>query len=142
MFLSPNFLPDGVAILHAGYIAFVVVGFLLILVGIARQWSCARNFWFRVAHLLAIALVCAESLIGLSCPLTLLEDWLRTMGGGSGYSRGFVGYWLDRLIFYDFPSWVFMLGYAGFGLVVAAVFIIAPPRRRSRLAGGERGRAS
>ncbi len=135
MFLPYGLLADAVAIVHAGYIAFVVAGFALIIVGIVAGWGWVRRFWFRAAHLAAIVLVCAESFTGIACPLTILEDRLRTMGGTASYSRDFVGYWLDRLIFYDFPPWVFIAAYIAFALMVATAFIIAPPhwphRRRA-----------
>ena len=81
-----------------------------------------------MAHLGAIAFVCAESLMGTACPLTTLEGQLRAMSGEASHSRDFVGYWFDRLIYYDFPPWVFTVAYAVFGILVASVFILAPPR--------------
>jgi hypothetical protein len=121
-------LADGVAVFHAAYVVFVAIGFALIAAGIAMRWEWARAFWFRLAHLSAIALVCAESLMGTACPLTTLEGQLRAMSGEASHSRDFVGYWVDRLIYYDFPPWAFMVAYAGFGILVAIVFILAPPR--------------
>jgi hypothetical protein len=121
-------LADAVAVLHFAYVAFVTIGFALIAIGIAMRWKWVRTFWFRAAHLGAIALVCAESLMGAACPLTTLEGRLRAMSGEASHSRDFVGYWVDRLIFYNFPSWVFMVAYAVFGILVTIVFILAPPR--------------
>jgi Protein of Unknown function (DUF2784) len=118
---------DVVAIVHAAYVAFVVVGFVLIVAGIPRGWRWVRRFWFRTAHLLAIGFVWAGSLAGIPCPLTTLEGRLREAGGATGYSRDFIG-WVDRLIFYDFPPRVFTIAYAAFGLLVAATFIWARPR--------------
>jgi hypothetical protein len=121
-------LADGVAVFHGAYVAFVAIGFALIAAGIAMRWEWVRAFWFRVAHLGAIVFVCAESLMGMACPLTTLEGRLRAIGGEASRSRDFIGYWVDRLIYYDLPSWVFMAAYAVFALLVAIVFILAPPR--------------
>ena len=121
-------LTDAVAVLHAAYIAFVTIGFALIAIGIAMRWEWVRAFWFRVAHLEAIALVCAESLMGAACPLTTFEGRLRAMSGETNQSHDFIGYWVDRLIDYDFPSWVFTVAYVVFGILVTIVFILAPPR--------------
>ena len=63
-----------------------------------------------------------------ACPLTTLEVQLRTMSGEASHSRNFVRYWIDQLIYYDFPLWVFVVAYAIFGILVAIVFILAPPR--------------
>jgi len=105
-----------VAVFHAAYVAFVTIGFALIAAGIVMRWEWVRAFWFRVAHVGAIAFVCAESLMGTACPLTTLEGQLRAMSGEASHSRDFVGYWVDRLIYYDFPPWVFMVAYAVFGI--------------------------
>jgi Protein of Unknown function (DUF2784) len=121
-------LADAVATIHGAYVAFVTVGFALIAIGIAMRWEWVRAFWFRAAHLGAIALVCVESLMGAACPLTTLEGRLRAISGEASHSRDFIGYWVDRLIFYDFPSWVFMVAYVVFGILVMIVFILAPPR--------------
>jgi Protein of Unknown function (DUF2784) len=121
-------LADGVAVFHAAYVAFVTIGFALIAAGIAMRWEWVRAFWFRVAHLGAIAIVCAESLMETACPLTTLERQLRAMSGDASHSRDFIGYWIDRLIYYDFPPWVFVVAYAMFGILVTIVFILAPPR--------------
>lgn len=121
-------LADLVALVHAAYVAFVVIGFALIIAGLVMRREWARAFWFRAAHLVAIAFVYMEAVMGVVCPLTTLESRLRAFGGGAGYSRDFVGYWVDRFIFYDFPTWVFMFAYVALGLVVVALFVFAPPR--------------
>jgi hypothetical protein len=102
---------DIVVSVHAAYVAIVVVGFAAILIGSAAQWRWVRNFYFRVAHLAMILSVCAEALVGTTCPLTRLENALRLRGGETGYARDFIGYWLDWLIFYQAPPWVFTAAY-------------------------------
>ena len=71
-----TFLSDPVAAFHMAYVCSVAVGLILILVGAALKWSWIHNRWFRHLHLGAIALVAAEALLGLICPLTLLENGL------------------------------------------------------------------
>lgn len=102
----------------------------LILVGIARGWEWARDVRFRLAHLAAIVVVCIQWLLGFQCPLTTLENRLRAAAGAIGYPHDFLGYWADRLVFYDLPAWIFSAAYIGFALAVTAAFIIAPPRWR------------
>ena len=46
------------------------------------------------------------------------------MSGEASHSRDFIGYWIDRLIYYDFPPWVFVVAYAMFGILVTIVFIL------------------
>jgi hypothetical protein len=123
-----HLLADLVAVIHTAYIAFVVLGFILIIVGVAMKWRWVGNLYFRAVHLAAILLVCLEALIGVRCPLTVLEDRLRVLGADQPYSGSFVGYLLDKLIFYNFPQWAFMAVYLSFGALVLLTFVIAPPR--------------
>ena len=121
---------DIVVVLHAAYVSFVVFGQLAILIGILRRWVWVRNPRFRWLHVIAISIVVIEALLGIVCPLTTLEDWLRGRAGHAGYRGDFLGHWVHELLFYDAPGWVFTLVYAAFGLLVMATFVIAPPRRR------------
>jgi hypothetical protein len=121
-------LADLVVLAHVAYVSFVAGGLLLNLIGCWRGWRWVGNFWFRAIHLLAIAVVVAESLLGIVCPLTTLENALRARAGDSGYAGSFVGRMLHELLFFDAPTWVFTVCYCGFGLAVLATFLLAPPR--------------
>src|ERR1700693_241795 len=101
---------DIVVAVHATYIAIVVVGLAAILIGSAAQWRWGRNFCCRAAHLAMILLVCAEALVGTTCPLTRLENTLRLRGGETGYARDFIGYWLGLVIFFQGPPLGFSAG--------------------------------
>ena len=61
---------DFVVTLHAAYVGFVVIGFVLILLGVVRKWDWIRNLWFRLIHLAMILVVVAEAWLGIVCPLT------------------------------------------------------------------------
>ncbi|HEY6301274.1 MAG TPA: DUF2784 domain-containing protein [Candidatus Binatus sp.] len=120
---------DLVTVIHAAYVAFVVIGFVAILVGWAAGWHWIRNFYFRLVHVAMILFVCCEALIGTTCPLTVWENILRAKGGESGYSRDFVGYWLDSLIFYQAQPWVFTTVYLTFGALVLVTLWFVPMQR-------------
>ena len=125
---------DGVLIVHTSFIAFVIFGLVLVLVGWALGWAWVRNFWFRAAHLLAIGYVVYESWSGIACPLTEWENALRIKGGQDPYgSTGCIAYWLHRIIFFDAQPWVFTTCYTVFGLLVVAAFVLAPPRVKRRV---------
>ncbi|MCX7044456.1 MAG: DUF2784 domain-containing protein [Candidatus Sumerlaeota bacterium] len=123
-------LADAILIVHTAFIAFVVFGFGLILAGAWRRWAWTRNLWFRLAHLLAIAGVAAQSIAGQICPLTIWENQLREAAGDAPYSGAFIQHWLQKLIFYEAPDWVFAVAYAAFALMVLATLIFIPPIRR------------
>jgi len=117
---------DAVLVVHVLFVLFVVGGFVLILAGAAR-WDWVRNRTFRILHLAAMAFVTAEALLGVTCPLTLWEDALR--GGEAG--RSFIGRWVARLLYYDFPEWIFATAYCLFTLAVVCVWWLVPPRARA-----------
>jgi hypothetical protein len=126
---ASGLLADAILLLHFGFVLFVTAGLPLIWAGAALGWRWVRNFQFRAAHLAAILFVAGEALLGRVCPLTEWEDRLR---GGPAQESGFIARWVHRLLFWDFPSWVFTAVYAAFALAVLATFILVPPGRIRR----------
>ncbi len=116
--------------LHFGYVTFVVLGFVLILLGIARGWKWVRNPWFRYAHLTAILIVVAEAWVGMTCPLTGWEKDLRRLAGETVYEGGFITNLVHSIMFQSWPEWVFTLLYSVFGASVLLTFVLAPPRKK------------
>jgi hypothetical protein len=130
--MCPLLLADIIAIIHLGYVVFVILGFILILMGIALRWKWIRNLWFRIAHLAAIAGVALEAILGVNCPLTVLEFSLRYGVSLSSRRVSFVGELVGSVLYYDAPAWLFTIIYVGFALLVAITFVLAPPNRRGR----------
>lgn len=125
-------LADAVLGLHAAIVAFVVGGLLVILAGNFLHWHWVNNPWFRGLHLAAIAIVALQAWLGVACPLTTLEIQLRVKAHQATYSASFVEDWLQRLIYFQAPAWVFVTAYTLFGLAVLACWWRFPPRRRHR----------
>jgi len=125
-------LADVVLAVHVALVAFVVGGLLLVVGGNLAGWRWVNTLGFRVAHLAAIAIVVAQSWLDIVCPLTSLEVWLRAQARQGTYSDGFIEHWLQRLLYYDAPGWVFTLAYSLFGLAVLATWWAYPPRRPPR----------
>ncbi|QHB56873.1 DUF2784 family protein (plasmid) [Ralstonia solanacearum] len=118
-------LADTVLVLHALVVLFIVGGLIAILAGAALKHDWVRNRAFRLTHLAAIGVVATLALLGLPCPLTVLEDWLRT---GAAGPQGFVQRWVSAWLYYDLPTWVFATAYAAFLLVVVVTWWRIPPR--------------
>ena len=121
-------LADIVLATHLLLVVFVVLGLVIIILGNLRHWAWVNNPWFRLAHVSTILVVVAEAWFGIVCPLTTLESWLRQQAGAVGYQGGFVEYWLQSILYYNAPDWVFVLLYSLFGLLVLATFWWFPPR--------------
>lgn len=121
-------LANGVLLLHVFFVAFVVFGLALIYLGYWLNWRWVYNRWFRLAHLAAIAVVVAQSWLGVICPLTILEMKLRASAGLATYSGSFIQHWLQSLLYYSAPVWVFVVVYSLFGSLVALSWWLLRPR--------------
>lgn len=119
---------DAILLLHALFVAFVVVGLALILIGGARSWSWVRNPWFRSAHAAAIGVVVLQAWLGRVCPLTTLESALRARAGQATYSGAFVAHWVEQALYFSAPEWAFALCYTLFGGAVALSWYRVRPR--------------
>ena len=84
-----SLLADLTLILHAIFIVFVVLGGLLVL------WQ-RRLAWLHIPCALWGILI---EYLGWICPLTYLENDLRSAAGSRGYSGGFIDHYLVPLVF-------------------------------------------
>lgn len=109
-------LADFIVVVHALIAAFITLGFVAIPLGAWLNWRFVRWRWLRLAHLIGILFVAAETVLGFACPLTAWEDWLR---GGDANGAGFVARWARWALYYDAPLWMFAVIY-----VLAAVVAV------------------
>jgi hypothetical protein len=125
-----RFLADVIVAIHVGYVAYVVVGQLLIWLGIVFGWRWIRNPWFRWTHLVMMLIVGVEAAFDIECPLTRWERMFRELAGQQVSGESFIGRLLHDLIFVDWPAWVINCLHIVFALVVLGTFVLVPPRRR------------
>lgn len=121
---------DLVVVVHFAFVAFVVFGLLLTLVGGVRRWEWVQDIRFRGIHLATIGFVVAESLYGVTCPLTIWEQRLRDLAGQASYRGDFIATWVHDLLFFDAEPWVFTNCYCAFGTIVALSWVFIPPSSR------------
>lgn len=82
-------LADLIVVLHLLFVVFAVLGGLLLL-----KWP--RLVWFHIPVVVWGALT---EFLGLICPLTPLEIWLRQQTGADPYHGGFISHYLVPLIY-------------------------------------------
>jgi hypothetical protein len=123
---------DAILVSHVLLVAFIVVGLVLIYIGKWLSWAWVRNYWFRLLHLAAITVVVLLSWVGAVCPLTTWETEMRELAGGQGYEGSFIEHWLQSILYYEAPAWVFIVAYTVFAGVVAASWFTVPPKRPDR----------
>ena len=109
---------------HVSIIAFNVAGLILIPLGAWRHWRWVRGFWWRLAHLLILATVAIQALIGRACFLTLWQYDL----SGNGRSQPLIASWIDKIIYWPLPLWFFTALYIAVWLYVAFLWWRIPPR--------------
>ena len=80
---------DAVVLVHFAFIVFVALGALL-----AVRWR-----WVPWLHLPALMWGVVVETTGRLCPLTDLENALRTRAGQSGYRGGFIEHYLLAIIY-------------------------------------------
>lgn len=86
-----QFLADLVLSAHLLFALFTVLGGLLVL-----RWR--RLLWLHLACVFWGVLV---QWANWACPLTPLENYLRDLGGESGYDGGFVEYYVSLILYPD-----------------------------------------
>ena len=109
---------DTILFTHVLFVAFVIIGLVLTFAGKFFSWSWVRNLWFRLTHLVGIVVVVLQSWLGEICPLTIWEMELRSKAGDAVYAGSFISHWLEKLLYYQAPAWVFVVCYSVFGLLV------------------------
>ena len=114
-------------VMHVLFVVFVVLGLILIFMGKILFWQWVKNPWFRIAHLLGVGVVVVQSWFGVICPLTIWEMNLRLKAGETVYEGSFITHWLREILYYQAPSWVFVVSYTIFGgLALASWFLVRP----------------
>jgi len=80
---------DLVLLLHLGFVLFAVLGGLL-----ALRWP--RLLWI---HIPAVIWAAAVEFFGWICPLTPLENWLRSRAGGGSYPGDFIAHYMVPILY-------------------------------------------
>jgi Protein of Unknown function (DUF2784) len=110
---------------HLAVIAFNLFGLVAVPLGAWRGWGFVRVFWWRALHLACLAAVALQALFGRACFLTLWEAALE----GTSAPRPLIVRWVEVLIFWPLPIWVFAALYTAAWLYALALWRLVPPRR-------------
>ena len=98
---------DIVLFFHFCIAVFITFGFVLIPIGYNFNWIWIKNKKLRLLHFGMMIFVTFETILGLSCPLTVLENNLR----GINENQLFLSRWITEVIYWDFPSEFFLIIY-------------------------------
>lgn len=121
-------LADAILVSHALIVLFNVASLPAIWLGHFLKWRFVRNFWFRIIHLILIAYIAVQALVGRVCPLTDWENLLREKAGAEAqYAGGFFAHWVQGILFYEADERVFTVAYVAFFILVLATFYWVKP---------------
>lgn len=124
-------LADILLVFHFGIVLFVVAGLLITYIGALLRWHFVRNRLFRFTHVGVMAFVVFQTVASRICPLTEWEATLRERAGQPTYGDAtFVQYWVQRLLYWDWPSQVFLILYSLILLAIVASFVLVPVAAR------------
>jgi hypothetical protein len=111
---------------HVAIILFNLFGLVTIPIGGLCRWRFVRIRWWRVLHILLLAAVAVQAVAGRACVLTL---WQAALSGAAGAPAPLIIGWVDRLIYWRLPIWVFAVLYVVVFGYALALFWLVPPRR-------------
>lgn len=110
---------------HVAVILFNLFGFVAVPIGGLCGWRFVRIRWWRLLHLVSLAVVALQAALGRACILTL---WQARLEGAAAPPPLIMG-WVDRLIYWPLPLSVFAALYVlVFGYALALYWLV-PPRR-------------
>ena len=123
--MTYRLLADGLVVVHAAFVLFVVLGGLA-----GLRWPPVL-----LAHLPALLWGAYAELTATECPLTPLENQWRALAGQHGYGGSFVEHYLLPVLYPPGLAaadqrWLGVLLVAGNVVVYAACFVRLHQRRR------------
>jgi len=125
---TPQFLATAILLAHLAVVAFNVFGLVAVPAGKWLDWPFVRGYWWRLAHLLALAAVALQALLGRACFLTIWEDALRS---GAGEPPPLIATWVNSILYWPLPLWVFAAIYVAVFAYALLLWRWVPPRRAS-----------
>lgn len=115
-----------VLVVHIIVIVFNIAGLVVIPLGAVRGWRFVRRRWLRLLHLGSLAVVAAQAALGRACFLTAWQAALT----GDGARDPLIMRWVNSVIYWPLPMWVFSAMYlAVFAYVVALWWWVRPEAR-------------
>jgi hypothetical protein len=122
---------DLVVVLHFLWAAFMVGGFVLAVAGIfvprLRGWIKTRTI-----HVLGIAFTASVPLWSKYCPVTDLENALRTGAGQAPIPRSFLAHYAEKILYLNVPLWTITAATTLVAVISIVLYFIYPPWKYRR----------
>ena len=119
---------DAIAVVHLGFVAFVVWTELLVLLGTVLGWEWIRDPVLRCVHLGLVGYVGVQDIFGKVCPLTIWENRLRDRAGQTRSNKSFIGKVVHQRLMCELDERTLRRIRMTFALVVTVTFVAVLPR--------------
>ena len=127
MTFSPQIAVMLILLVHFGVVVFNVFGLVAIPLGKWLGWDFVRGFWWRFTHVLSLAAVALQAVLGRACFLTIWESALRA-NADAAEPPPMIATWINSALYWPLPLWVFAAGYVGVLLYALMLWRWVPPR--------------
>ena len=117
---------DFVLLVHFCIVIFISFGFILIPVGYSFDWIWIKKRYLRLLHAGMMSFITFETLLGMICPLTIIENNLR----GINENHSFISMWVSEIIYWNLPSKFFVILYCILLLWTFLMWKIYPPVKK------------
>jgi len=123
-----SLIADIVLVIHICVVIFMISGVVLIPIGYKFDWGWIANTQLRIFHTGMMVFITLETLLGITCPLTSIENSLR----GIYQSKSFIEYWIKQIIYWDVPVHFFIILYCMFLGWTFLMWKLFPPRNSKK----------
>jgi len=113
---------------HLAVILFIIFGFIAVPFGAKFKKKFIYEFWWRLTHLAAMVVVAVQAMLGKACFLTYIQSDLLESAGKKGYTVPFIQTYIDRIIYHNFPIWIFSIVYVILFLYTLYLWFRFPPK--------------
>ena len=117
---------DFILFIHLIIAIFISAGMVIFPIGGLRSWRWCKNFSLRSTHLGLIVVVFIETLIGVNCPLTVVENYFRAQAT----HQSLIGSLMSNKLYWNMSETLFFYLYGICVVWVLILWILFPPSRK------------
>ena len=133
-------LADLIVVIHFAWILFMLWGFFLTMCGFISvyvlrrekdRWRIFFDRWvFRTIHMGGILYVAIMTLLGIACPLTIMENGLREhYNPDLTYHGSFVVHYIEKIVYPEANFLFFLIPTIVIAVFSIVMFILRPPAK-------------
>jgi len=112
---------------HLLVIAFNLFGMVAVPLGAWRGWQFVHAPAWRLLHVASLGITALQAAVGDACFLT---RWEVELSGAGTSPEPMVMHWINAMIYWQAPAWVFLVAYLLAVAYVLALLWLVPLRRR------------